>query len=128
MQEGIKKLQWFEYLKVVFLKILNPLLCWVFANQVTYKWAIASYSHTMQVKKLYSYIVYSYCSIATYCFFISPIFFVNLMIQITKITTQINVIRTTERMATIMMRPPPVLSLLSLTLPVEECKHEIANS
>ena len=36
MQQGIKKLQWFEYLKVVFLKILNPLLCRVFANQVTY--------------------------------------------------------------------------------------------
>ena len=35
MQQGIKKLQWFEYLKVVFLEILNPLLC-VFANQVTY--------------------------------------------------------------------------------------------
>ena len=25
MQQGIKKLQWFEYLKVVFLEILNPL-------------------------------------------------------------------------------------------------------
>ena len=36
MQQGIKKLQWFEYLKVVFLKILNTLLCWVFANQVTF--------------------------------------------------------------------------------------------
>ena len=36
MQQGIKKLQWFEYLKVVFLEILNPLLCRVFANQVTY--------------------------------------------------------------------------------------------
>ena len=36
MQQGIKKLQWFEYLKVVFLEILNTLLCWVFANQVTY--------------------------------------------------------------------------------------------
>ena len=36
MQQGIKKLQWFEYLKVVFLEILNALLCWVFANQVTY--------------------------------------------------------------------------------------------
>ena len=36
MQQGIKKLQWLEYLKVVFLEILNPLLCWVFANQVTY--------------------------------------------------------------------------------------------
>ena len=35
MQQGIKKLQWCEYLKVVFLEILNPLLCWVFANQVT---------------------------------------------------------------------------------------------
>ena len=34
MQQGIKKLQWFEYLKVVFLKIL--ILCRVFANQVTY--------------------------------------------------------------------------------------------
>ena len=34
----IKKLQWFEYLKVVFLEILNTLLvlCQVFANQVTY--------------------------------------------------------------------------------------------
>ena len=37
MQQGIKKLQWFEYLKVVFLKISNPLLCRVFANQVTYR-------------------------------------------------------------------------------------------
>ena len=36
MQQGIKKLQWFKYSKVVFLEILNPLLCWVFANQVTY--------------------------------------------------------------------------------------------
>ena len=36
MQQGIRKLQWFEYLKVVFLEILNPLLCRVFANQVTY--------------------------------------------------------------------------------------------
>ena len=36
MQQGIKKLQWFEYLKVVFLEILNPLSCRVFANQVTY--------------------------------------------------------------------------------------------
>ena len=36
MQQGIKKLQWFEYLKVVVLEILNMLLCWVFANQVTY--------------------------------------------------------------------------------------------
>ena len=36
MQQGIKKLQWFEYLKVVFLKIINPLLCQVFENQVTY--------------------------------------------------------------------------------------------
>ena len=35
MQQGIKKLQWFEYLKMVFLEILNPLLCRVFANQVT---------------------------------------------------------------------------------------------
>ena len=35
MQQGIKKLQWCEYLKLVFLEILNPLLCRVFANQVT---------------------------------------------------------------------------------------------
>ena len=36
MQQGIKKLQGFEYLKVVFLKILNAELCQVFANQVTF--------------------------------------------------------------------------------------------
>ena len=36
MQQGIKKLQWFEYLQVVFLKRLNPLLSQVFANQVTF--------------------------------------------------------------------------------------------
>ena len=36
MQRGIKKLQWFEYLKVVFLEILNAELCRVFANQVTF--------------------------------------------------------------------------------------------
>ena len=36
MQQGIKKLQWLQYLKVVFLEILNALLCQVFANQVTY--------------------------------------------------------------------------------------------
>ena len=36
IQQGIKKLQWFEYLKVVFLEILNAELCRVFANQVTY--------------------------------------------------------------------------------------------
>ena len=35
MQQGIKKLQWFEYLIVVFLEILNAELCRVFANQVT---------------------------------------------------------------------------------------------
>ena len=37
MQQGIKKLQWFEHFKVVFLEILNAGLCRVFANQVTYK-------------------------------------------------------------------------------------------
>ena len=37
IQQGIKKLQWFEYLKRVFLEILNALLCRVFANQVTYE-------------------------------------------------------------------------------------------
>ena len=45
MQQGIKKLQWFEYLKVVFLKILNMLLCRVFANQVTFvlvTWTMAT--------------------------------------------------------------------------------------
>ena len=36
MQQGIKKLQWFEYFKVVFLEILNAGLRQVFANQVTY--------------------------------------------------------------------------------------------
>ena len=36
MQQGIRKLQRFEYLKVVFLEILNALLCRVFANQVTF--------------------------------------------------------------------------------------------
>ena len=36
VQQGIKKLPWFEYLIVVFLKILNAELCRVFANQVTY--------------------------------------------------------------------------------------------
>ena len=36
MQQGIKKLQWFEYLKVVFIEILNAELCRGFANQVTY--------------------------------------------------------------------------------------------
>ena len=36
MQQGIKKLQGFEYLKVVFLEILNAELSRVFANQVTY--------------------------------------------------------------------------------------------
>ena len=39
MQQGIKKLQWLEYLKVVFLKVLNTPLCRVFANQVTYEQA-----------------------------------------------------------------------------------------
>ena len=36
MQQGIKKLQWFECFKVVFLKILKAGLSRVFANQVTY--------------------------------------------------------------------------------------------
>ena len=36
MQQGIKKLQWFEYLIVVFLEILNAELCRVFAYQVTH--------------------------------------------------------------------------------------------
>ena len=36
MQQGIKKLQGFEYLKVVLLEILNAELCRVFANQVTF--------------------------------------------------------------------------------------------
>ena len=44
MQQGIKKLQWCEYLKLVFLEILNPLLCRVFANQVTY-YLVISYSY-----------------------------------------------------------------------------------
>ena len=48
MQQGIRKLQWFEYLKVVFLEILNPLLCRVFANQVTY----ATHTHLDIVKTL----------------------------------------------------------------------------
>ena len=39
MQQGIKKLQWFEYLVVVFLEILNTELCRVFANQVTCTYA-----------------------------------------------------------------------------------------
>ena len=30
MQQGIKKLQWFDYSKVVFLKIINMLLCCIF--------------------------------------------------------------------------------------------------
>ena len=34
MQQGIKKLQWFEYFKVVFLEILNAELCRVFANHI----------------------------------------------------------------------------------------------
>ena len=42
MQQGIKKLQWLEYLKVVFLEILNPLLCQVF-DQVT----IECYMHNI---------------------------------------------------------------------------------
>ena len=47
MQQGIKKLQWLEYLKVVFLEILNPLLCRVFANQVTfYEFVCYSYSYS----------------------------------------------------------------------------------
>ena len=57
MQQGIKKLQWFEYLKVVFLEILNLL---VFANQVTYH--VQQY-HTRMVYKilLYAYgIKYAY--------------------------------------------------------------------
>ena len=33
---SIKELQWFEYFKVVFLKILNMQLCQGFANQVTF--------------------------------------------------------------------------------------------
>ena len=34
MQQVIKKLQWFEYLTVVFLEILNLLLCRVFAGHI----------------------------------------------------------------------------------------------
>ena len=37
MQQGIKKLQWFEYLKVVFLEMLNMLLCRVFAGHIQIK-------------------------------------------------------------------------------------------
>ena len=40
MQQGIKKLQWFEYLIVVFLEILNAELCRVFANQVTFMYVV----------------------------------------------------------------------------------------
>ena len=49
MQQGIKKLQWLEYLKVVFLEILNPLLCRVFANQVTFD---GTYVHMYRVIEL----------------------------------------------------------------------------
>ena len=42
MQQSIKKLQWFEYLKVVFLEILNAELCRVFANQVTIYYIICA--------------------------------------------------------------------------------------
>ena len=51
MQQGIKKLQWFEYLKVVFLKILNMLLCQVFANQVTFD----IYQHYYKVDDVIKY-------------------------------------------------------------------------
>ena len=47
MQQGIKKLQWLEYLKVVFLEILNAELCRVFANQVTF---VEHYIWQMKVK------------------------------------------------------------------------------
>ena len=59
MQQGIKKLQWFEYFKVVFLEILNAGLCRVFANQVTYVKAptlIASYFSTEV--KFFTVIIY----------------------------------------------------------------------
>ena len=46
MQQGIKKLQGFEYLKVVFLEILNAELCRVFANQVTYAYNIETLRDT----------------------------------------------------------------------------------
>ena len=48
------------------------------------------------------------------------------MIQIIKTTTQIKVIiKTTEKMAMVTRRPPPVLSLASSILPVGKCKHII---
>ena len=49
MQQGIKKLQWLEYLKVVFLEIFNPLLCWVFANQITYSYYVHMHIHMYNI-------------------------------------------------------------------------------
>ena len=55
MQQGIKKLQWFEYFKVVFLEILNAGLCRVFANQVTYMLSdqYAVYNESMKGNSVY---------------------------------------------------------------------------
>ena len=52
MQQGIKKLQWLEYLKVVFLEILNLLLCRVFANQVTYVSKCLNYVHVYSLRDM----------------------------------------------------------------------------
>ena len=52
MQQGIKKLQGFEYLKVVFLKILNAELCQVFANQATNSMLFAITQLLFQVNAL----------------------------------------------------------------------------
>ena len=46
MQQSIKKLQWFEYLKVVFLEILNPPLCQVLQTR----------SHMVVVKAQCTYV------------------------------------------------------------------------
>ena len=64
MQQGIKKLQWFEYLKVVFLKILNPLLCRVFANQVT---IIMYHNHEILYHDIIVYLDYRAITILHTC-------------------------------------------------------------
>ena len=62
MQQGIKKLQWFEYLKEVFLKILNTLLCRIFANQVTYTVLYEPFANHFDMYVLY---VYTYVQSST---------------------------------------------------------------
>ena len=70
MQQGIKKLQWFEYLKYNSRNIL--LLCQVFANQVTYVYLCqCALMHVCCSMHMYLYVhVYAVCMCVFVCVYV----------------------------------------------------------